>query len=66
MNWDAIGAVAEAVGAAGVILSLIYLALQIQRATVTANASAHHQYLLTQSSVNPDHLTAFWPRKGVR
>ena len=33
MNWDAIGAVAEAVGAAGVIASLLYLAMQVRAST---------------------------------
>ena len=33
MNWDAIGAVAELLGAIGVIISLIYLAGQIRRNT---------------------------------
>lgn len=33
MNWDAIGAVAEAVGAAGVIASLLYLAVQVRGST---------------------------------
>ena len=28
MNWDALGALAEAVGALAVIITLIYLALQ--------------------------------------
>ena len=39
MNWDAVGAVAEAVGALGVILTLGFLALQIRantRATKTS------------------------------
>ena len=31
MNWNAIGAIAELVGAAGVIITLLYLALQIRR-----------------------------------
>jgi hypothetical protein len=31
MNWDAIGAVAEVLGATGVIASLIYLATQIRQ-----------------------------------
>jgi hypothetical protein len=31
MNWEAIGAVAESIGGLGVIASLIYLAIQIQR-----------------------------------
>jgi hypothetical protein len=35
MNWDAIGAVAELLGALGVITSLIYLAFQIRRNTRT-------------------------------
>jgi hypothetical protein len=35
MNWDAIGAIAELLGAIGVIGSLIYLAFQIRRNTRT-------------------------------
>lgn len=30
MNWDAIGAIAEAIGAVGVIASLLYLAVQVR------------------------------------
>jgi hypothetical protein len=37
MNWDAIGAISEAIGAAGVIASLLYLATQIR---TNARASA--------------------------
>jgi hypothetical protein len=37
MNWDAIGAVAEAIGAVGVIASLLYLAMQV-RAGARASA----------------------------
>jgi hypothetical protein len=33
LNWDAIGAVAEAIGAAGVIASLLYLAVQVRGST---------------------------------
>jgi len=33
MNWDAVGAVAELLGAIGVIVSLVYLAIQIRRNT---------------------------------
>ena len=33
MNWDAVGAIAESVGALGVIVSLIYLALQVRQNT---------------------------------
>ena len=33
MNWDAIGAIAEVVAAIGVILTLIYVAIQIRQNT---------------------------------
>ena len=33
MNWEAIGAVGEVVGAAGVILSLLYLSRQVGQNT---------------------------------
>ena len=33
MNWDAIGAIGEAIGAAGVIASLLYLAVQVRAST---------------------------------
>ena len=33
MNWEAIGAIGEVAGAAGVIITLVYLALQIQQNT---------------------------------
>ncbi len=52
MNWDAIGVIAEVVAAAGVIITLIYLAVQIRQSTIAANASSHHQLLVTQSSAN--------------
>ena len=33
MNWDALGAIAELLGAAGVIASLLYLAVQVRQNT---------------------------------
>ncbi len=43
MNWDAIGAVGELVGAAAVIASLVYLAVQIRQNTRSVRrASARH------------------------
>lgn len=33
MNWDALGAIGEAIGAAGVIASLLYLAVQVRGGT---------------------------------
>jgi hypothetical protein len=49
MNWDAIGAMAELVGAAGVIFSLVYLARQIRQSNVTDQLTAT---LSLQSSYN--------------
>ena len=40
MNWDAIGSVAELLGAAGVIVSLLYLSYQIRTNTKTVKAEA--------------------------
>ena len=33
MNWDAVGAISEAIGALGVIVSIVYLAFQIRQNT---------------------------------
>ena len=33
MNWDALGAIAETIGAAGVVASLLYLAVQVRAST---------------------------------
>ena len=42
MNWDAIGAIAEAVSAVGVVATLAYLAVQIRSNTLASRASAVH------------------------
>ena len=41
MNWDAIAAVAESVGAAGVILTLVYLAAQVRGNTRAVKAATY-------------------------
>ena len=41
MNWDAIGAMGEVIGAAGVIGSLLYLALQIRHSSKTSQDAAY-------------------------
>ena len=43
MNWDAIGAVGETVGAFAVVVSLIYLAIQIRSQNSQAKLSALHE-----------------------
>ena len=40
MNWDAIGAIGEVLGAAGVIFTLVYLAVQIRQNTAMTRMSA--------------------------
>jgi hypothetical protein len=49
MNWDAVGAVAELLGAVGVILSLVYLAAQIKQNTRASRASTIQQWAVTSS-----------------
>ena len=44
MNWDAIGAVAEALGAIGVISTLLYLIKQINQSTATMRSTAVSAY----------------------
>ena len=48
LNWDAIGAIAELAGAVGVVLSLVYLAVQIRQNTnqmeSSARAARGHSY----------------------
>ena len=43
MNWEAIGAVGEVAGAAGVILSLLYLAVQIRGDAKAKRAATVHE-----------------------
>lgn len=40
MNWDAIGSIGEIVGAGAVVVSLVYLAIQIRKQTVEARLLA--------------------------
>ena len=58
MNWDAIGAIAELLGAIGVIASLIYLATQIRQSreqmsqnTRAIRASSYQQYVQSLGEV---------------
>ena len=40
MNWDAVGAIAEAIGGLGVILTLLYLSVQIRTSNLVAKAQS--------------------------
>lgn len=62
MNWDAIGAVAELVGATAVVASLLYLAVQVRQSAAVSRASAfqaifdgltaHNNYMLGPDNVD--------------
>lgn len=65
MNWEAIGAIGEAVGAAGVIATLVYLSLQIRQNTNTVRGATFQQLtaasaaLLEQLSRDPEMTRIF-------
>ena len=67
MNWDAIGAIGEVVGAAGVIASLLYLAIQV-RASTRASAvdaklrAAEMRIEFINSLINTPELNDLWLR----
>ena len=45
MNWEAVGAIAEALGAAGVVVSLIYLASQVRQSNILARNQARQTWM---------------------
>ena len=47
MNWEALGAIAELVGAIAVIATLVYLAIQIRQNTASVKANAHQTWATT-------------------
>lgn len=44
MNWDAVGAVGEIIGAAAVVISLVYLASQVRNQNREARLAAMHEF----------------------
>ena len=52
MNWDAIGAIAELFGAAGVVLSLLYLSIQMRQSNRLAKRAATQGVLAARAEVN--------------
>ncbi len=54
MNWDALGAIAELLGAVAVLMTLIYLALQIRQNTKAVKSAALDSAI---ESVNSARLT---------
>ena len=45
MNWDAVGAIAEVGGVIGIIVSLLYLSLQIRHGALSERAEMQHAIL---------------------
>ena len=52
MNWDAIGAIGEIVGAIAVVVSIVYLAIQISSNTRTMRANAGFEATHSWASTN--------------
>jgi len=57
MNWEAIGAVSELVGAIAVLVSLLYLASQIRQGTATTRVQTV-QHLLSSDTASADSMIA--------
>ena len=51
MNWEAIGAIGEVVGALGVIFTLGYLAIQVRQNSAVVRASTRQAISTTQADV---------------
>src|SRR5688572_23477878 len=51
MNWTTAAAIAEIVGAIGVIVSLLYLASQVKRGTAEARRAGAHDLMTTTNSL---------------
>ncbi len=52
MNWEALGAIGETIGALGVVGTLVYLAVQIRQNTKTVRASTYQAVLDSSRSDN--------------
>ncbi|MGR8949254.1 MAG: hypothetical protein ACU84Q_14490 [Gammaproteobacteria bacterium] len=52
MNWDAMGAIGEVVGAIAVVATLIYLALQIRQNTKATRTATHQTQVDSQIGIN--------------
>ncbi len=68
MNWEAISAVAEVIGAVAIVITLIYLAVQLRQNTTSVRASAYQTWLaanvdLAAVTTNSDFADSL--RKGL-
>jgi len=69
MNWEAIGAVAEVIGVAAILLSLIYVSVQIRQSNKIAQAEAerdiHHHWQHGLESLVADKWTTETLLRGL-
>ncbi len=54
MNWDAVGAAAELVGAIGMVASLFYLGTQIRQNTRTVRTASYHALVTNLANLASD------------
>jgi hypothetical protein len=52
VNWEAIGAIAEAVGAAGVIFSLLYFAIRMRPSSRLTKRAAAQELRSVRTQIN--------------
>jgi len=50
MNWDAIGSIAEYIGAIGVILSLVYVGRELRQSNKMARSATRQEMTATTSN----------------
>jgi hypothetical protein len=65
MNWEAVGAIAEGIGGLGVILTLVYLSLQIRGSNRVAKAQSRHsmsEFAMGISRFRAEHADGVLPR----
>ena len=52
MDWDAVGAISEIIGAIAIVITLIYLAVQIRQNTASVRAAGYQEWLAANLELN--------------
>lgn len=70
MNWDALGAIGEIVGAIAVVVTLLYVARQIRQANAQTQAQARYSFVEAyghmNTSISGNKAVASIFRKGIK